>query len=108
MSTLKPIGVQYVKSRIVKLAKTPPAKPLTGRGYDRRECLNERVFGILERLAPSHCAKVSQREAINSFGRIGYPKHNYVSLELSEVITANVADFDKLEAAMNLVAKFNL
>ena len=108
MNTLQPVGIQYIKSRILKVAQTAPIKPLQGRGYSRNECTLERVFSKLELLAANHCVKVSQREAINSYGKLGYPKHNFISPELTSVMLANYSDFQKLEESLKLVSEFNL
>jgi len=101
-------NLKLISRRITKVAVTPPAKPLRGRGYDRRELKLEHVFAILQKRAPLHCDIVTERGPVNGYGKLGYIPHSYISLELSEVIEANQTDFEKLNAAIALVQEFSL
>ena len=90
---------KLIQTRIKRLAATAPAAPLKGLGNIRHELEMPTVFEMLEKAIPAHCVRISERQAINRFGKIGYPKHDFVSPELWEIIQANRDDFANLEAA---------
>lgn len=57
-----------------------PSKPVSGRGFNRIDIgiADEWMFKLPE---SAHFKLVSVRESINSFGRLGCPKHMMVSPE---------------------------
>lgn len=101
-------NLKLIKNRIAKVASTPPVKPLNGLGFDRFECKLERVFAKIEKLAPSHCERISTRGAINPYGKIGFFRVCYLSPEMTRVILANQSDFEALEKALALVEEVGL
>lgn len=109
MKALKPVtNLKLLKKRIEKLP-AQPAKPLKGAGYTREGfALFPELFLQLQKLAPNHCAIVVNREAINSFGKLGFVNQDHVSPELWAIVEANLKDFIKLENALALVKEFDL
>lgn len=75
------INITTVTQRLAMLT-TPPVKPVTGRGHVRVELTD--APDIVDPLINSnhpHVAVVSVRKPINRFGKIGYPKTVFCSLE---------------------------
>jgi hypothetical protein len=104
METLK--NIKLIANRISALGL--PSAPLKGRGNIRHEVIWPNVFSILEKKVPLHCVVVTSRQKVNSFGKLGFVPHNYVSPELRDILIANAADFDRLETALNTVKEFSL
>ena len=104
MKTLE--NISLITNRIAKVNATAPFAPVTGRGFVREELNLPLVFALLQKRAPAHCGIATNREETNRFGKLGFVPHHYISPELAEVVNANKADFVRLEASLELVAKF--
>lgn len=81
MKTQTEISLVTFKQRLAMLP-TPPASPVSGRGF-RRERLSDdsEIVNFAINLSNPHVACVSERKAINGFGKLGYPKSVFVSPE---------------------------
>ena len=81
MKTQTEISLITFKQRLAMLPN-PPQAPVKGRGFER-ECLTSdpEIVGFAINLNNPHVAVVSERKAINGFGKIGYPKSVFVSPE---------------------------
>ena len=82
MKTTTEISLVTFKQRLAMLSNLP-ASPVKGRGF-KRELLTDDSeivdFAISMRDNP-HVAVVSERKAVNRYGKIGYPKSVFVSPE---------------------------
>lgn len=81
MKTTTEINATTIKQRLNMLTN-PPAAPVMGRGNARVELTSDEtiVNELIYRKHP-HIAVVSVRQAINRFGKIGYPKVVFCSPE---------------------------
>ena len=81
MKTQTEISLVTFKQRLAMLPN-PPQAPVKGRGF-KRECLtsDSDIVDFAINLSNPHVACVSERKAINGFGKLGYPKSVFVSPE---------------------------
>ena len=81
MKTTTEISLVTIQQRL-NMLPTPPASPVTGPGFERVELSSDRdVVIAMMWLSNPHIVCVSVRQAINKFGKIGYPKIAYCSPE---------------------------
>lgn len=79
--TTTQINLTTFKQRLSMLGN-PPASPVKGRGFVRELLTDEsEIVDFAISLNSPHIAVISERKAINRFGKIGYPKSVFVSPE---------------------------
>ena len=79
------INLATVKQRLNMLS-APPAKPVSGRGNVRVKLTDDsEIVDFLIFKKHPHIAVVSERKAINGYGKIGYPKSVFVSPEFASL-----------------------
>ena len=80
-ATKTEVNITTIKQRLSMLP-TPPAAPVTGRGFVRH-CLtaDAECVDLILSIRNPHFAAVSVREAVNRFGKLGTPKYVFCSPE---------------------------
>ena len=81
MNTTTEINLATFKQRLSMLTKAPES-PVKGRGFIRALLTDDsEIVDYAIGLDNPHVACVSERRAINGYGKIGYPKSVFVSPE---------------------------
>lgn len=81
MNTVTQINLATFKQRLSMLVNAPAA-PVKGRGFVRELLTDDsEIVDFAIGLNNPHVAVVSERKAINGYGKIGYPKSVFVSPE---------------------------